>query len=202
MNANNIGKLGLAFALLLSAAAVRADGIGYVTVSVIDDEVASNATGRIAINQAAGDANQQANAAAIAIGGEAVSATVVVGQHISNFSGNVPDVAVVRIGRNAFAGASGLIAVNQSSGVANAQSNSAAVAMGINGEVGDEALSAALPDAAGLDGAGAAPGLRIVDVDDTAFRNARGLVQLNQTAGAGNSSSNNFALRVSVQPDL
>ena len=191
----------LALLLLLSAAAVQADGAGYVTVSVIDGEVAGNATGRIAVNQAAGDANQQANAAAIAIGGEAASATVVIGQHI-NYSGNAPGVAVARIGQNAFANASGLIAVNQSSGVANAQSNSAAVAMGINGEVGDEALSAALPDAAGLDGAGASPGLRIVGVDSTAFRSARGVVQLNQTAGAGNSSSNNFALRVSVQPDL
>ncbi len=201
MNTKDIGKLGLLLALLLSAAAVRADGIGYVTASVIDGEVAGNARGRIAVNQAAGDANQQANAAAIAVGGQSASATVEVGQHI-DYSGNAPDVAVARIGQNAFAGASGLIAVNQSSGVANAQSNSVAVAMGINGEVGDEALSAALPDAAGLAEAGAAPGLRIADVDDTAFRNARGIVQLNQTAGAGNSSSNNFALRVSVQPDL
>ena len=202
MNAKTISQIGLAFALLVSAMAGHADGIGYVTVSVIDGEVASNAHGRIAINQAAGDANQQANAAAIAISAQAASAAVDVSQKIHGFSGNMPDVAVARIGQNAFANASGLIAVNQSSGVANAQSNSVAVAMGINGEVGDEALSAAIPDAAGLVRAGASSGLRIVGVDDTAFRGARGVVQLNQTAGAGNSSSNNFALRVAVQPEL
>jgi hypothetical protein len=201
MNTHTFSKI-TALALLLMASAGHADGIGYVTVSVVDGEVASHTRGRIAVNQAAGDANQQVNAAAIAISAQAASAAVDVGQKIHGFSGNVPDVAVARIGQNAFAGASGLIAVNQTSGVANAQSNSVAVAMGINGEVGDKALSATLPDAAGLVRAGASSGLRIVGVEDTAFRNARGVVQLNQTAGAGNSSSNNFALRVTVQPDL
>ncbi len=202
MNAMTLCTPGLALALLLAALAAQADGIGYVTVSEIDGNVASQATGRIAVNQAAGDANLQANAAAVAVSSQAASASVGIEQKIHGFSGTAPGVAVARIGQNAFAGASGLIAVNQASGAANAQSNSVAVAMGIKGEVGDEALSAATPDAVGLVRAGASPGLRIVGVDDTAFRGARGVVQLNQTAGAGNSSSNSFALRVSVQPDL
>lgn len=196
MNLKPFTKFAMGVALLLPALSGNAQDIGYATESSIDGEVAGNARGIIAVNQAAGDSNLQVNEAAVAIGDQAASASAGISQHLHHYSGNLPDVAVARIGQHAFGNAVGIIAVNQASGVANAQSNSVVVAMGINGEVGDEVLSAALPDVAGLVHAGVSGGVREVGVDDTAFRNARGLVQLNQTAGAGNSSSNNFALRI------
>lgn len=175
----------------------------YTDLSVIGGNVLEHGNGAIAVNQAAGDDNQQANVAAIAINphGLAVAHTSV-SQSMKNISGTLPDKAEARIDGNAFAHALGAIAVNQASGFANRQANSAAIAMGIRGEViADSVLAETLPDAAGLV-VGPSKGVLSVSVSETAFQGARGVVQLNQTAGSGNNSANNFALRVSAEPKL
>lgn len=163
------------------------------------------ASGVIAINQAAGEDNQQANAAALALNphGLAVAHTNI-SQSKTNIRGALPGKAEVRIDGNAFANASGLIAVNQASGSANSQANSAAIAMGIRGEViADSVLAETLPDAAGLVTVGRnQASTRSMSVSETAFQGAHGVVQLNQTAGSGNNSANNFALRISAEPKL
>lgn len=176
---------------------------GYIDQSVIRDSVMVGASGAIAVNQAAGDMNQQANAAAVAYNPQGV-ATVQTGilQGSRNIRGSLPDVAATRIDGRAFANTSGVLAVNQASGFANSQANSTAIAMGIKGEViADSVLAETFPDAAGLVKAGRdQPSIREVSVSETAFQNAQGVVQLNQTAGSGNNSANNFALRLSVEP--
>lgn len=163
------------------------------------------ASGVFAINQAAGDDNQQANAGAFAINPDGLAvAHTGISQSMTNIRGVMPDKAEVRIDGNAFANASGLIAVNQASGFANRQANSAAIAIGIRGEViADSVLAETLPDAAGLVKAGQSQtSTRNVSVSETAFQGAHGVVQLNQTAGSGNNSANNFALRISAEPKL
>ncbi|MDO9282549.1 MAG: hypothetical protein Q7T88_09230 [Methylotenera sp.] len=172
---------------------------GYVTQSVIDSNVLSHVRGRFAVNMTAGDSNVQANAAAVALGAEGGSAIGLVGgiQVTDPRQGNLPDLATASIGSNVFANSSGLISVNQSSGVGNAQANGAAFAMGFEEVVAESVLSAATSNAVPT-GAGAGKSHQAVSINDTAFDGAHGLVQVNQSAGSGNSTANNFALQVQL----
>lgn len=172
---------------------------GYVTQSVIDSNVLSHVRGRFAVNMTAGDSNIQANAAAVALGAEGGSAIGLVGgiQVTDPRQGNLPDLATASIGGNVFANSSGLISVNQSSGVGNAQANGAAFAMGFEEVVAESVLSAATSNAVPT-GAGAGKSHQAVSINDTAFDGAHGLVQVNQSAGSGNSTANNFALQVQL----
>ena len=177
----------------------------YVDQSVIGGNVMTGASGAMAVNQAAGDMNQQANAAAIAYNpqGTATAQTGIL-QGSLNLRGSLPTMAETRIDGNAFSRTSGVLMVNQASGFANSQANSTAIAMGIKGEViADTVLAEASPNAAGLVNAGKNQvSIRNVSVSETAFKNTTGVVQLNQTAGSGNNSANNFALRLAAEPKL
>lgn len=196
--ANNSGSMAN-----ISSPAPRMIFPAYIDQSVIRDNVMVGASGAMAVNQAAGDMNQQVNAAAVAYNPQGV-ASVQTGilQGSRNIRGSLPDVAATRIDGRAFANTSGVLTVNQASGFANSQANSTAIAMGIRGEViADSVLAETFPNAAGLVKAGRdQTSIRDVSVSETAFQNAHGVVQLNQTAGSGNNSANNFALRLSVEP--
>ncbi|MDP1595909.1 MAG: hypothetical protein Q8S46_01120 [Methylotenera sp.] len=172
---------------------------GYVTQSVIDSNVLSHVRGRFAVNMTAGDSNVQANAAAVALGAEGGSAIGLVGgiQVTDPRQGNLPDLATASIGSNVFANSSGLISVNQSSGVGNAQANGVAFAMGFEEVVAESVLSAATSNVVPT-GAGAGKSHQAVSINDSAFDGAHGLVQVNQSAGSGNSTANNFALQVQL----
>ncbi|MDO9366511.1 MAG: hypothetical protein Q7T58_09295 [Methylotenera sp.] len=172
---------------------------GYVTQSVIDSNVLSHVRGRFAVNMAAGDSNVQANAAAVALDAQGGSAIGLVGgiQVTDLRQGNLPDLAPAVIGGNVFANSSGLISVNQTSGVGNAQANGAAFAMGFEEVVAESVLSAATSNAVPT-GAGAGKSHQAVSINDSAFDGAHGLVQVNQSAGSGNSTANNFALQVQL----
>lgn len=175
----------------------------YIDQSVIGGNVMAGASGALAVNQAAGDMNQQVNAAAIAYnpqGGASAQTGIV--QSSTNTRGSLPNVAATSIEGSAFANTSGVLAVNQASGFANSQANSTAIAIGINGVViTDSVLAETVPAAGGLVKAGnEQASTREVSVSETAFQNAQGVVQLNQTAGSGNSSANSFGLRLSVEP--
>ena len=172
---------------------------GYVTQSMIDDNVLKNANGRLAVNMAAGDSNTQANAAAVALGAQGGPTLGFVGgtQVTDPRQATLPDVAVASIGGNAFANSSGLISVNQASGVGNAQANGAAFALGFDEVVAESVLSAATSNAVPT-GTGTSKSHQTVSINDTAFDGAHGLVQVNQSAGSGNSTANNFALQVQL----
>lgn len=176
-----------------------ADLPNYVTRSVIDGDVLSHVRGRFAVNMAAGDSNAQANAAAIALDAVGGSAIGLVGgiQVTGPRQGNLPDLAVAIIGGNVFANSSGLISVNQTSGVGNSQANGAAFAMGFEEVVAESVLSATTSNAVQI-GAGASQSHQAASINDTAFDGAHGLVQVNQSAGSGNSTANNFALQVQL----
>jgi len=94
-----------------------------------------------------------------------------------------PTAQLVVAGGSIFAGASGTIGVNESAGIANQQIN----ALAIGGtSVSERRTSVTLGNGADHDRTAIAPG---------AFSNARGIVQLDQTAGDGNAAINSFALR-------
>ena len=205
--AGEAGSIGNVVSTSLSdqmvAGASRMTVPAYVDQSVIGGNVMIGASGAMTINQAAGDMNKQANAAAVAYNPKGVaSAQTGILQGSINIRGSLPNVAVTRIDGNAFANTTGVLMVNQASGSANSQANSTAIAMGIKGEVlSDSVLAETFPDAAGLVKVGKDhASIRDVSVSETAFQNAHGVVQLNQTAGSGNNSANNFALRLSVEP--
>lgn len=172
---------------------------GYVTQSIIDSNALSGVRGRFVVNMAAGDSNMQANAAAVALGTSGSPAVGLVSgtQAIDLRQAGLPDVSVAFIGNHAFAHSSGMISVNQTSGVGNAQANGAALALGFEEVVAESVLSATTSGAVQI-GAGAGKGHQAVSIHDTAFDGARGLVQVNQSAGSGNSTANNFALQVQL----
>lgn len=156
--------------------------------------------GRAAINQAAGQGNAQANQAALALTPDGVAlATASAHQRLER-----PDPvaaarnAQARIDAGAFAGASGLLQLNQSAGAGNAQLNQFALARGgMSAAALDDAALAQIagPPSAPLENR-RAPSLRDAAIADDAFRGGHGVLQLNQTAGAGNASVNAIVLRL------
>ncbi|MCK4743202.1 MAG: hypothetical protein KAT25_05235 [Sulfuriflexus sp.] len=201
-----ISLIVLVIALVVSMSAYASDyryGIpNYTAQSVIDNNVAIGASGNIAINQAAGDANVQSNSGAISINPTgAASAFISSRQRTATGQANLPEISITRIGDNAFANAAGVISINQISGTGNAQANGFAFAFGLEGEVVTEGVLAqtisntannpTLQQQADIN-------IRLLDVEATAFDNSHGIVQLNQSVGTGNATSNNFALRFSL----
>lgn len=180
--------LGIAFALLCSAA--EADN-----VTAIDGNAFGFAQGNVQLNLAAGDGNEQANAASLAAGRNARASTSIqqLGAGVSGSNGQYS----ATIGGNAFGNASGLISVNEVSGTDNLQANSIAIGIG----PGAQALSgnnlSQVTGGAGQTPTGSSSNDRVA-IGGNAFAHANGLVQLNQTAGSGNASANRFALEINL----
>jgi hypothetical protein len=167
-----------------------------IDTTVIDGGL-SGLRGRAALNITAGVLNLQANAAAIAVGVDASAGARV--SQTPAFDGPISDAMHSRstIAGTAFSNASGALAVNQSSGELNRQANVLTIGLsdGRIGDLSDEQLSSVV---SGLPQplAGTAPaGTRVVGVTDTAFSSTRGIVQVNQAAGASNVSANVVSLR-------
>jgi len=100
----------------------------------------------------------------------------------------------VTLGATAFSGVSGMVRINQAAGVGNLQSNVAVLRLGSVSDARLDALTTQSFD----------PASKIVDlqahgrivVSSSALTGVRGLIQLNQSAGNGNASSNSFLLTV------
>ena len=192
-------------ALLLFAVTIMHIDTGHakpldaVAVSTISDAALSNTTGHIGINTTAGTGNLQANVVAISISALHAEANVVSEQSTVRGDKATSSRNSSGIESNAFRSASGIISVNQSSGNANAQANLVAVAIGKVAEVSIDQLrrvnaSQSTSDAAPPRDAGTNTAI----IADSAFFNARGIVQVNQLAGSGNTTANLFTLNVSV----
>lgn len=94
---------------------------------------------------------------------------------------------------SAFAGASGIVRVNIAAGAGNGQTNS--VSIGAAGLATESALAGAVA-APSLHSPSAPAVARNVSVSQGALAGAHGIVQVNLTAGDGNTTSNAFALHV------
>ncbi|SDU01053.1 hypothetical protein SAMN05216296_1238 [Pseudomonas pohangensis] len=156
-----------------------------------------NFQGNLMFNQAAGDAQQQANARAIAIGNQSAAQTNV--QQSNNQIANPTQVnAAAHIGGSSFAGSQGIVGINQGAGGGNQQINALRIAGGAPQGLDDSALAQQSVTPANLSGATEPQsGGRVVSIDDAAFGNSRGVVQLNQSAGVGNRSLNSLGIRIS-----
>ncbi|HDS1300929.1 hypothetical protein [Stenotrophomonas maltophilia] len=179
--------------------------LAYLDVARIDGRALAGANGAIAVNQAAGDLNLQANLHGIAKGDHAdVAITARQLQH-GNRVLSGPLHAAALIGGDALAGASGIASINQASGIANTTLNVVSATLARQGirETDDLALAAegsALAGGRDDAGRGVATGTRSVGVASTALRGFDGVLQLNQIAGSGNDTANVLGLVVQDRP--
>ncbi|MBA2777863.1 hypothetical protein [Billgrantia kenyensis] len=170
----------------------------YSAASSIGGEALRGVTGVVNINIAAGDNNLQSNSGAIAIGSHALGNNIVV-QQTRGDNDLEPDRTSVRIRDDALSQASGWISINQAAGSQNVQSNSMSVALGVRGSsLTSDNLSQVLSGSSGPqeDSEGSRSSQRKIEVESSAFRGTSGVVQVNQSAGTGNATSNSFGLRM------
>ncbi|WP_213294036.1 hypothetical protein [Paraburkholderia sacchari] len=194
----NVSRALETVALAASLAALATTAQAQVAVgatAVIAPNAATSTTGALTVNEAAGIDNAQANQLTITSGGSVANVNLdEQGATVRARLGN----ATALIGAGAFSNTSGAMMVNQSAGVGNIQRNSAQISTGVLGVamVSDGELSSASATNGGMaNQIGETRGIREVRIDGAAFRNATGLVQVNQTAGAGNATANSFVLR-------
>lgn len=185
----------LAATTLTYAPALSAQDAQQMTDEVVvAEDTGAGATGRLAVNIAVGNNNQQAGDAVIAIGDIAL-VTETVSQRMS---GPAPTdhATSITIGDGAFAGVNGLSSINITAGTQNQMANLAALAIGNSGAMSDQLLeqSRAPIEPNGGIPEGSLPSNDRIAIGDTAFGEGSGLIQVNLIGGEGNSSANTFAL--------
>ncbi|TAM53313.1 MAG: hypothetical protein EPN57_10325 [Paraburkholderia sp.] len=150
--------------------------------------------GVVSVNEAAGLSNAQSNQAAIVSAPNGIADTGVA--QSARASAFVPS-ARASIESGALANVSGMTMVNQAAGAANLQRNSVVLGAAATGveSVADSVLSAASPKQGRVDVSAMAQGERAVRIGNDVLKNASGIAQINQTAGAGNTTANSFVLR-------
>lgn len=154
----------------------------------------AGAKGVVGVNEAAGANNAQSNQAAIVTAPSGAVDTSVA--QSAQARARIPS-AQASIADGALSNVSGVAMVNQAAGAANLQRNSVvigAAAMGVE-SVSDSELSAASPKQGRVDVSAMAQGERAVRIGNDVLKNASGIAQINQTAGAGNATANSFVLR-------
>ncbi|HZZ05125.1 MAG TPA: hypothetical protein VFE81_19795 [Paraburkholderia sp.] len=162
--------------------------------ATIGNGAGAGVTGAFTVNETAGINNAQLNQVTVSNGG-------VVGNDNASVQSATAAAKVTNarasIEANAFSNASGAVLVNQSVGVGNLQRNSiqlGTAALGVE-TVSDGELSATAPKNGGLGQSIGVHSVREANISSDAFKNVSGIVQINQTAGAGNATANSFVLR-------
>lgn len=197
--------LGLGATPLLAMADDYSGMLAYLDVTRIDGRALAGSSGAIAVNQAAGDLNLQANLRGIARGERAEVAISTQQLQRGNRVLSAPLAASAQIGGSTLAGASGIASINQASGIANTTLNVVSATLARQGirETDDTALAAegsALAGGRDDAGHGVATGTRSAGVASTALRGFDGVLQLNQIAGSGNDTANVLGLVVQDRP--
>lgn len=152
-------------------------------------------SGNTMLNQAAGNHQQQINARAISAGDQAVlqlqqeQDANLVPEHLN---------ARAEISGASFSQGSGVLGVNQSSGMGNQQINAFRLSVGAFPEsLDDSSLAQSAAPLSHVSGVEAPiAGERRVEMDGQSFAGSRGVVQLNQSAGVGNRMINHLGIRV------
>ncbi|RQW28977.1 adhesin [Rhodobacteraceae bacterium CH30] len=199
MRINTMTVLALAWLSGMSTAA-SADG----TARILDS--GGKNQGVLSVNQTAGSYNQQANLRAIVTEGS-VSATASQQQSAQRSLTNHPLAQGnyrSAIEGASFAGSHGVIGVNQASGVGNQNVNSLTLSLSRSGQTEQGPLAMDDSLLASVQGQGeagistpTADGNSVLFIDDAAFAQASGIIQVNQVAGIANQASNTLSLRFS-----
>jgi hypothetical protein len=109
-----------------------------------------------------------------------------------------PGLAVSGIGGHAFNNTVGALSINQTSGSGNIQANGVVIGIGLDVNVLSESMLSNTTTGAGLAARDVDGATRSATISDSAFTGSRGLVQVNQSAGSGNSTANNFVLQLEL----
>ena len=151
-----------------------------------------NSSGSISVNQAAGVGNQQSNQSLVTDSPGQLQVNQI---SLGNFVAD-SDKGSATIGSGAFAGASGLVQVSQTSGSGNISANAAFVGV----TSAEDALSPIVLSQFRGGFAPADPNSPQYDgryaIASTAFAGSSGLVQVDQTVGNNNVTSNVVAVHV------
>jgi hypothetical protein len=170
------------------------------TLSISGDAFAGS-EGRVGVNAAAGDLNQQVNSAALAIGDTAI-ATNVVTQHLGDNTVSESDAQSATITGTAFSNSHGAIAVNGVAGSENQQANLAAISIGIEGTaVSLDMLSQTRSSQQPAGFQNEPDSAAHAEIGPDAFAQSSGLLQVILTAGDDNKVANLFALSITEGAD-
>jgi len=154
--------------------------------------------GLVAINLAAGDSNAQLNASALAISvGQGIQ-EMQLRQNINFSAIDQAQDSISTINENAFANVQGALSVNQVSGVGNAQINAISIGIGLDGAAVTDTQLAATTSGQSISALADPQYRREARIEGQAFKGSSGLVQVNQLAGTGNATANNFQLKVEL----
>lgn len=163
----------------------------------IGENAGAGSQGRIAVNQAAGAGNAQANLAAFAHAQNGIGLADTYSRQRATPAERAA-AASATIDGSAFDGISGALSLNQAAGSSNLQLNT--IAIGAGGFQLTHADDAALAETAvagtSTEGTATATPDRRALIDMDAFRGSQGVVQVNQTAGVGNLSTNAIVLQL------
>jgi len=168
--------------------------------TVLSGSALSAVSGVSTTNMAAGDGNLQSNSGVLAIGNSANAANTLmqrsrIDQRVANRE------ETIGIKDRAFRQSEGWLSINQAAGQGNVQSNSLGVALGISASnLSDATLQQVMADQQGLNGTDEGSGStnRRIEVDKTSFEGARGVIQVNQSAGTGNATRNSFRMNMAL----
>lgn len=186
----------LIIALLLVSPTLLAEQTLQVMDAQIEDS-GQGFNGNFSLNQAAGHSHQQVNSRVISAGDRA-NATSTIRQTLEIVPGSTTGAQMhSRIEGASFSQGNGVIGINQSAGIGNQHINAFRITLGAVPESLDDSVlsqNVTRPSISGI----AVPknGERSVAISDDAFAGSRGVVQLNQSAGIGNTSANNLSIRV------
>ncbi|MGM0913433.1 MAG: hypothetical protein ACQEXC_07390 [Pseudomonadota bacterium] len=184
----------------LAQTAVAETGALVRNSTILGGSALSAVSGVSTTNMAAGDGNLQSNSGVLAIGNTANAAnTLMQSSRIEQRIGNREET--VGIKDRAFRQAQGWLSINQAAGQGNVQSNSMGVALGISvSNLSDATLQTVMADQQGLSGTDGGSGStnRRIEVDKTSFEGARGIIQVNQSAGTGNATRNSFRMNMAA----
>lgn len=158
----------------------------------------SNSVGSMTINMSAGAGNAQANIVSLSTANAVKNINEIKNRQQVMVTLDTPHRNErTEIGAGAFQNASGIIIVNQSSGTGNAQANLVSIASEGMSEASIAQLSQVnVPYQPVNASAANASRSRVqqATISDSAFNGARGIAQINQSAGSGNRTANVFAL--------
>ncbi|WP_275286382.1 hypothetical protein [Halomonas elongata] len=187
--------------MMASFDTANAQDIGLRNSTVLQGSALSHVSGVANTNMAAGEGNRQANSGALSIGRASGTSNQLVQQARIDES-LISLQNDVQIQDKAFRQASGWMSVNQAAGQGNVQSNAFGMALGIDvSTLDDRNLQQVLASQQGLNGGGddaSGDTRRKVEIDSTTFSGARGVIQVNQSAGTGNATRNSFRMNMAL----
>lgn len=186
--------------ITLDALSQEFDGLRNSTV--LGGNALSHIHGVSATNMAAGSNNLQSNSGVIALGQQA-SAGQWISQRVHLENRGVKSINDVVIEDRAYRQAEGWLSINQAAGLGNVQSNTFSVALGIAAsDLSDASLQQVQASNQGLSGTeeSNSGNSRRVEIDASTFVDARGVIQVSQSAGTGNATRNSFRMNMTLSP--